>query len=223
MAKYKKIFKIQHSGTGEFWNGVYWNDPDKLVYSDKGGEWRSRDGAENAILHYMKNDPRYHYGKPKSTSPRPLPPEWQIVEFELKPVEKAKHDLGDLEHNTHVRRELTSLDHTYGYFHDAMVKKGVMDQVEFIFKLKGEKQSWGGEYVSKQKIMEARAQLRLLGVKTRTFREFRGMFGMLNREQAMRARLTLEVAEAVDVRAIRQKAPPKRQAPVTTTSAPNTP
>jgi hypothetical protein len=169
----------------------------------------------------MRNDKRWSN---KSTGERrELPEDWQIVEYELKPMEKAKHDLGDLAHNTFVRSELTSLDHTYGYFYDTMVKKGVMDQVEFIFKLKGEKTSWGASHVSKEKIMEARAQLRLLGVKTRTFREFRGMFGMLNREQAMRARLSMEVAEAVDLRAIRAKAPSKRQAAVVNSSAPNTP
>jgi hypothetical protein len=52
---------------------------------------------------------------------------------------------------------------------------------------------------------QARAQLRLLGVKANEYRECNGMFGFINKDQAMAARLTLDVNQFIDIAAIRKE------------------
>jgi hypothetical protein len=83
-----------------------------------------------------------------------------------------------------------------------MNSRNMLDKIEFLFKLKPAE---GKTYVDMDRIKEARAQLRQLGVKTRTFKESNGVFGMMDRSQALKARLVLDIEHSVDLSALRKQ------------------
>jgi hypothetical protein len=125
-----------------------------------------------------------------------------VVEIEV--VERIREckPIDDFMSTVLIKSELQKHHWRFTMFYTEMANRGVADQIEYILYLRPEE---GQRFVSWERIKEARAQLRLLGVKTRTFREHGGMFGMLDRDQAMKARLTLDIQSMVDLAEIRRR------------------
>lgn len=200
MAVNTKAFRVKDTTTGKFWKGnTYEATP---TMDGEGKVWPSGNAATRALSSFMR---RGSWSSRAQSTLRDLPPGWALEEVELVPQPVREAPLNTFSINYRLRCELEQVDIMYAYFYDTMLKKGVADKIEFIFSLKTEKSRWGRASVSKEKIMEARAQLRLLGVKTRTFREYRGMFGMMDRDQAMKARLSLDVEGVIDLAKMRRE------------------
>src|SRR5664279_5201334 len=187
--KVKKIYKVCDSTTGKYWNG---NTvlPD---FNDNGEKWTRKAALERALTWLLsrlrKNDPDVS-----------LPENWQIIEYEIVETMKSQSLMSDFMTNVALKAELHKISWRLVSFYEIMEAKGVMKDIQFILKLKPLQ---GQKYVSLDCIKMCRAQLRLLGVKTRSFREYSGMFGMLSREQAMRARLVLDLESMVDMAELR--------------------
>lgn len=191
MAKFE--YKIKDKVTGAFWNGdMRWSK-----FNTVGKSYKNMQAAEKAIAGFFRYGRRFEIENFEQVAAK-----WEIVEFEIKEVENKVHDISDYINYCTLKAELEGIDYSFANFVDTMRKRGCLDQIEYIFKLSKGKDRWR---VSKEKVMEAREQLRQLQIKTRTFREYNGMFGMMNREQALRARLTLDVDKFVDLTELRKK------------------
>lgn len=189
----KKLYKVRDKVTNKFWNG----DTRYSTFSDTGYTWKKQDAAESSISFFIRF--RAQWGADIAHS---LPETWEIVEVVLKEHETGTVDINSFLKNIALKAEAEKVMKSAPSFIDVMHGKGVIDKIEYIIKLKP---SEDRSRVDMTRTMEARAQLRGLGVKTRTFREFNGMFGMMDRQQALRARMTLDVESMVDLGAIRTK------------------
>lgn len=188
----KKLFKVRDTVTGKYWNG----DVRCTTFTDSGYSWKTKDRVESAISWLVRY--RASFG---SQLPQLLPETWEIVEVELKEVESGTSELTTFLKYVTMKETADKQISGAGGFMDMMRRKGVLDNIEFIFKLKPAE---GSRWVDFDRIKEARAHLRQLGVKTRTFREHNGMFGMMDRQQALRARLVLDVEGVVDLGELRK-------------------
>ena len=188
-----KIFRVRDKVTGKFWNGNH----RRSAFGDKGAAFKDKAKAEQKMTFFINYRARW-----KSTVSHSLPESWEIVEYELIEQEKSATDTLDFLKFVALRSEVEKVNSSFGYFVDTMNKKGVLDKIEFLIKLKPTEGHYG---VDMARIKEARAHMRQLGVKTRTFREANGVFGMMDRQQALRARLVLDVEDVIDLAAIRQK------------------
>jgi hypothetical protein len=186
-----KGFKIRDKITNMFWIGDYRTS----TFNEKGTTWSTMTRLESDLARYIKN-------ANKRTDKLIIPTSWEIVEVELKEEIKGSSSTADILRHIFIKKELEPKSYKFSYFYDRMINLGVANDIEFILELNP---SIGKRYIDMPRIKEARAQLRLLGVKTRTFRESQGVFGMMNREQAMKARLVLEVKEVIDLAEIRTK------------------
>lgn len=188
-----KLFRIRDTVTKKFWNG----DNRRSAFNDTGKTWKKRDLAESAVAYFMRYRSRFNV-----QTTHTLPTSWEIVEVELVEKEVASSDMKDFLNYTLIRNELEKIDHNLVWFADKMRTKKVFDKIEFLFVLKP---SEGKTWVDRDRIIEARAHMRQIGVKTRTFREGNGVFGMMDRQQALKARLTLDIQHSVDLSALRTK------------------
>lgn len=188
-----KLYKIRDKTTGKFWNG----DVRFSRFADTGKTWKKLSGAQDSISYFIRH--RATWGHVKVI--HSLPEHWEIVEVVLKEQETGTIGIESFLFTAALKAEASKQISTAGNFIDKMFSKGVIDDIEFIFKLKPAE---GFRWVTMDRIIEARAQLRQLGVKTRTFRESGGMFGMMDRQQALRARLVLDVDTIIDLGAIRK-------------------
>jgi hypothetical protein len=186
-----KGFKIRDKLTNKYWIGDY----RVATFNEKGNTWSSMVRLESDLARYIKN-------ANKRGDKLILPTSWEIVEVELKEEIKSTSSTSEILRHIFIKKELEPKSYKLSYFYDRMINLGVANDIEFILELNP---SAGKRFIDMPRIKEARAQLRLLGVKTRTFRESQGIFGMMNREQAMKARLVLEVKEVIDLSEIRTK------------------
>jgi len=187
----KKLFKVRDKLTNKFWNG----DPRYSRFADDGTTWKKQSSAESAISFFLRYRQQWNVNANHN-----LPDSWEIVEVEMVEKETGAIDIGSFLKNIALKSEAEKTMKSAPTFIDVMHGKGVIDNIEYIIKLKP---SEGSNWVDMDRVMEARAQLRQLGVKTRTFREFNGMFGMMDRQQALRARMVLDVESMVDLGSIR--------------------
>jgi hypothetical protein len=185
------LFRVRDKATGRFWNGQWRGN----IYNDYGKCWQRFSRLESDIAHFLSQT--------KSKIPQDVNPgSWELVEYELVENEKTSRNLTETIIDTGLKAELRSIHYRLGRFHDEMVARGVMKDIEFIVVLTSPS---GSAFHSIEEIKNYRAQLRLMGVKTRTFREFNGMFGMMDRAQAMKAKLSLDITRMIDVRELREK------------------
>jgi hypothetical protein len=188
----KKVYKIRDTATNKYWNG----QSHRSVFNNDGKVWSNRARCEASMTYFIQYRSRWA----TSTNPFNPPTTWEIVEIELQPVEKTTYDTVELLKTIVLRNKVSSVHTSFGYFIDTMSKKNVLDKIEFMFKIKP---TPGMSYVDFDRIKEARAQLRQLGVKTRTFKEHNGVFGMMDRQQALKARLVLDIEHSIDLPAVR--------------------
>lgn len=128
---------------------------------------------------------------------------WKVVEMTL------DHDPTDSFPNTGkitdvvMTKEIESANSVFGGFWEHLVKQGTSDKVEYLMRVK----SIGKYYTpNKEELKHIRDTIRLLGVKTNQYRSQGYNFAFNSAEEAMNARLCLEVDEFLDVTPIREKA-----------------
>jgi hypothetical protein len=185
-------YMIRNKTTGKFWNGrASWSQ-----WADTGRQWRKKKGVEDQIAYYFRYHVRYKAGLPLTLD------DWEIVEVDVAPLVQKSEDIVGLIRHVKIRQKLSETSENFSSFLSMMRDKGVEDTIEFIMDLEP---TPGQRWVDRDRIKEARAQLRGMGIKTRTFREYRGMFGFLDRQQAMQARLVLNAKRFIDVSAIRKE------------------
>lgn len=189
----KKIYKVRDKVSGKFWNGS--KRCSSFGATDK--TWKSQKAAEHDIGNFL----RWRLSWARNSLNHSLPDNWEVVEFEVQETERSAFDIAKMINEIKVRHEANKVNPRFGYFMDAMIKRGVADQIQFAFILKP---SEGAHSVDKERIKEARTHMRQLGVKTRSFREANGIFGMMDRDQALKARLVLDVNSYVDLSEIRK-------------------
>jgi len=192
------IFKIQDINTGLFWDG-YWK---KQSTNKIGKIWKTRKGLEHTLYSYL------HYMNTTKSNIL-IPNNWQVIEIEIIENPKNIFDLSYINRHFLIREEINKRstgdnyynnDNSFCTFYKEMTAKKIIDKIQFIFKLKSSKDA---KFNSMRIITEARAQLRLLGIKTRSFYENNGYFGMIDKDQALKARMSLDVDEFIDLQEIR--------------------
>lgn len=187
----QSTWKIRDKVTGKFWTG----NPRNVTFNSSGKSWKKKEHAENRMAYYLTWKDSWG-----NTNNFPNVESWEIVEMEIKEVEKTTYEIGDFIYFQKVRSKASEIDHSFGYFLDTMWNKGVYQDIEFLFKLKpGEGHRW----VKMEQIKACRADLRRIGIKTRTFREQGGVFGMMDRQQALKARIVLDIENSADLTEIR--------------------
>lgn len=196
------VYRIENKKDGTFWNGSRYRPKFVKVGLDLKNEKIALRRLKELIGTLM-NPESYPYSRDyiRDVATRIKFTDLVIREIEITETKKNEVDVPDLEYHLTVRKHIASIDYRMGLFYDRMMDLGVVDQIEFIFSLK----PLSGKRADMETVKEARKKLRLLKVKTRTFREYKGMFGFVSRDQAMRARLSLDVLKVVDLRAEREK------------------
>lgn len=187
------LFKVRDKTTGKYWNG----DFRRSAFGDVGKTWKKKDSIESSVNYFLRYRSRF-----SPVVAHSLPDTWEIVEIQLVESEVGTTDMAGFLKFLLLKTEVDKSNTYFGYFVEKMHRKGVLDQIQFLFMLKPAE---GRSYVDMDRIKEARSHLRQLGVKTRTFKESNGVFGMLDRQQALKARLTLDVTDVIDLAAIRTK------------------
>lgn len=188
------VYMIRNKTTGKFWNGqTSW-----AAWGDTGRQWKKKKGAEEQIAFYFRYQERY------KTTPTQTFEDWEILAVDATPVVKSSEDVTSLLTHVRLRYQLEKVSIGFSSFLSVMRDKGVEDKIQCIMDLEP---SPGMYRVDRERIKEARSQLRGMGIKTRTFREYRGMFGFLDRQQAMQARLVLNARRFVDVQKLRDELP----------------
>lgn len=198
-----KIYKIENSSTGTYWNGSHW----RPGFESNGKIIKTYGSAVKALTRIL--DTLYSKRAGGTTQAQFIrktlhngkPEDLVIREFEIHQIKHELSPLPNVYDQRKIKCHLSDIDSEFGIFYARMIDLKVDDKIEFIFKLKPA----NGRYMTNEDIKEARKKLRLLKVKTRTFKEHRGMFGFYNRDQAMKARLSLDVISVVDVSAERKK------------------
>jgi hypothetical protein len=190
----RTLYKVRDNVTGKYWNGCY----QRSTFNDTGITWTKAAGCEETVGHFLRY--RSAWGPATGDS---IPASWEIVEIELVEREKTTHQMSSFVKYVLLKAEIDRIDSGLGVFAEKMHKKNLLDKIEFLFKLKPKEGD--GNYVRMDRIIEARAHMRQLGVKTGTFKESQGVFGMLDRTQALKARLVLDTTHVVDLGALRKK------------------
>ncbi len=192
------IYKIRNKINGKYFQG--WSS-----FGPNAQEFKSEATARGSLEYFVNN----HIGRIKFEEGKVLTPEMMQKLFpydlEIVKTEVLHRDAGLTSLATHVKNvfltnKIREKSYNFGDFWLNATKKGYADKIDFIVQLDQNKGTSTSETVK-----EARAQLRLLDIKTRTFREYRGMFGFYNRDQAFKARLTLSTKDFIDVAALRKE------------------
>lgn len=184
-------YMIRDSKTGLFWNGSV----SQSRFSEMGRTWKKLSGAEGQLGYYVRYMRRYRSQFLNISS-------WEIVEAEVKPKIIKQHCIDDFLKHSDLRAELEKISANFSSFMNVMREKGVEADISYLVMLK----PTDGHYrCDRERIKEARAQIRGLGIKTRTFREYNGIFGFKDRQQALRARLSLDIQAVADVEEIRNR------------------
>lgn len=185
------VYMIRNKTTGQYWNGqASWSR-----WGDTGRQWKKKKGVEDQIAYFFRYHNRYKTGTQLAVN------DWEIVEVDITPQVQKTEAITDLVRHVKIRQKLEEVSVNFSSFLSTMRDKGVEDKIEFIMDLEP---TPGQRWVDRDRIKEARSQLRGMGIKTRTFREYRGMFGFVDRQQAMQARLVLNAKRFIDVDKIRK-------------------
>jgi hypothetical protein len=187
----KTVFKVRDTVTGRYWNGncVY------PGFTEVGARWSTYIAVIRELSAYLNRLQR----RDRSCT---LPLHWQIEEVETIKSIKSIKPMTQVVNNILVGIELQIIDWRFSAFFDEMTCRGVIDQIEYIFLLKPRSNE---RFLDWEDIKRERAKLRKIGIKTRSFKEYHGMFGMVNREQALKARMTLDVIAVVDLGDLRKR------------------
>jgi len=200
------IYRLRDKKSGKYFDG--WN---ATSTEDRASEYKTVAGAQSALSHFVhrvlgqklytsSNRGNSYAGLTDETLKKWFPYEMEIVKTEVIYKDAGATDQGSVVRNMFISNKLQDTSYALARFWDNAIKKEYADKIEYVMQLniaRGAKRM--------DKVKEARAQLRLLGVKTRTFREYEGMFGFYNKDQAFKARLTLDVLHSIDITEIKKE------------------
>lgn len=127
---------------------------------------------------------------------------WSVVEMEL------DYDVNEQFSNTNqlidvlVKKELENISTSFSYFWEHLIKIGTSTKVEYLVRVK----PLGNYYTpDKEQLKEIRNTIRLLGVKTNQYRSQGYNFAFNSAEEAMNARLCLDVDEFLNIKELKEK------------------
>lgn len=196
----KFVYKIRNKKTGHYYRGY-------SGFSAEGKEFKTEINAKSALNYFVSSTINRKFFLDKTTNKFAekdladmFPYDLEIVKHEIVYQERGIVEVANAVKDVIIRRKLQDKSYSFGYFWDNAQKKGYADKIEYIVRLDippGTDRHKG--------VKEARAQLRLLGVMTRTFREYNGMFGFYNRDQAFKAKLTLNAKEFIDMTELKKE------------------
>lgn len=194
----KVYFKIKNKVTGQFWQDN-WGGVHR--YNNKGRTWATKPALHKAIRYALER-------MSKNGGPVTIPPEWEIVTVKKVELEVPstidtttlmQSSLLMVAANRYMEQNINQFSHYHRRFIqnylEHAAKRGDLEKIQFILLIKSENPM----YPKRAEILEAREQLRNLGVKTRSFREYYGMFVMYDRDQAFRAKMTLDLSCFLDL------------------------
>lgn len=189
------VYRVRDKNSGAYWNGnLSWSR-----FDSTGKNWKGRASCEDQVLRVLRYQKQFRSSNLSSSVTN-----WEIVELELKVEEKKSHNLGDIIEFGLIKEKLIEHHSWYGTFYSMMRKRGVDKDIQFIL-TPGKLTTLTRWRMLQSQTLEARASLRQLGIKTRTYREYQGMFGMMDRDQAMKAKLALPSCDLIDVYSIREQ------------------
>lgn len=196
--KKEYVYKIHDKKTGRYFAGYSY-------FSSYGKEFKSDITARNSLNYFVSTQLSHQLWKNKGKLGKPdieklFPYDLEIVKVEIIKVVESATSLGTLMENKIISHTLSERNVNFGDFWDNAIRKDYADKIEYVIQLNAER---GVD--RKNKIIEARTFLRNLGVKTRTFREYEGMFGFYNKDQALKARLTLDAKDFIDITELRKE------------------
>jgi len=125
---------------------------------------------------------------------------YEVVKVEVIHKEVLIEDQTPLIRNCVIKNYLMKNNRSFADFWSHATFSGYADKIEFVIQLDI---PIGTD--RKDHVMECRRLLRNMDIKTRTFREYQGMFGFYNKDQAFAARLTLNGKEFIDMTEIRRE------------------
>jgi hypothetical protein len=190
------VYKIRDKRNGKFFAGY-------SSFDNTGKEFKGETSAKSALGYLVtstlgrrlwQNNERIS----KETIAKNFPYDLEIVKVEMVLTEKSTISLSTHVDNLLICQKLSSVNNKFAYFWEQAIRKDFADQIEYVFLLN---QVPGKPYM--EMVKEARSCLRNLGVKTRTFREYNGCFGFYSKDQALKARLTLDVKDFIDITELR--------------------
>lgn len=193
------IYKIRNKNSGTFFQGY-------SSFGVWGKEFKSEATARSALDYFVSNQisRRLYSGDnsplTEAEMKKIFPYDLEIVKTEVIHKDAGVTSLATHVKNVFLAKKIGTNNYSFGRFWENATKKGYADQIEYIVQLEPVK----GTPTSTM-VKEARAQLRLLDIKTRTFREYNGMFGFYNRDQAFKARLTLNAKDSIDIAKLRKE------------------
>lgn len=203
----KFIYKIRDKRNGNFFGGWY----NFTAKETDAQEYNTEAGARNALDHFVHQQlgsklyssahrGSSHTGITEENLKKWFPYDPEVVKVEVTYTESGVIDVSSTVRNMFISNKLQDTSYRLSRFWDNAIKKGYADEIEYIVDLKADRES-----DRQSRVLEARSQLRLLGIKTRTFREYQGMLGFYNRDQAFKARLTLDIADFIDITELKKE------------------
>ena len=120
----------------------------------------------------------------------------EIEEIEIQYISKATHavDSKSIVENFIITKLIEKSHNLFSAFWRYATKNKTSDKIKHLL-----------YYGSSDGKIEARAKLRLLGVKTRSYREHGSVFGLYDDDQLISAKMTMNSVDSIDIEALRQK------------------
>src|ERR1700742_4574456 len=106
---HSKIFKVQHSETGRFWNGDYHNPS----FDSAGGRWSKRSYLERDLCYYLSS-------LRKNDQTSILPKNWNIVEIEYLERVKSSDPISNFMSTLLIKSELRKINWKLEAFYSEM-------------------------------------------------------------------------------------------------------
>jgi len=192
------IYKIRDTATGLFYNTYQWNyktQKRNMTFSNTGKTFKTKKN----VLTFISNYSEY------------LPITLEVVEYKITYTEQKIDDVSEKIEEYKLKSKIVEsikTGDTYSDNHkksivgnliDKLITRNELKTTSHILVLKKDDDASYWSNIPQSKILEARAVLRGLGVKTRSFREYYGAFAMFNNDQSLKAKLLLDISLFLDI------------------------
>lgn len=166
---------------------------------------RGARGAIDALVHHTVGSKLYASrwrgnsldGISSETIREWFPYDLEVVKIKVSYEETDSTDVRNAVRNMVIANKLQDVSYGFSDFWSNATKQNYENKIKYIFSVNQERTKTRAETMK-----EAREKLRLLGIKGRTYREYSGMFGFYDKDQAFKARLTLDVNQFIDIEEI---------------------
>jgi hypothetical protein len=198
------IFKIRDKATQLYLDYGYTFKKDGAL--EYGTERGARSAIDN-LVHYKVGNQLYQSkwrgdslsGVKMETINEWFPYDLEIVKVKVTYEETETAEVNNAVRNMLIANKLQDVSYSFSDFWNNATKQNYEHKIKFIFSVNQLRTQTRAETMK-----EARDKLRLLGIKGRTYREYSGMFGFYDKDQAFKARLTLDVNQFIDIEEIKR-------------------